>query len=398
MPEGTVTEQIYPPEIGRREPIRNDIRQLTGLRGIAALDVALTHYGMNMIPGARLFAFGNAAVDVFFCLSSFTLCLVYGAGLGRPLHARRFAIARFARIYPLFIVTTLAVLIYGRAWGVEQFPILSPTALLTQFLRQATLLSAMPLPILGKTGSWNVAAWSVSVEALCYVLMFPPLFWLTARARRMDAGSIVLLMLVLGSASFVTYVRFFDPNVNGPFFVHPDTVMAYWVPIIRGFTSFGTGWLAYLLYLDKGDATRFIGSITNALVLVFLGIVAAEWFGLLPSASVVIVAPFIVLGLLDGRTVTARILASPPIHFLGLISYSLYLWHLPMRMILMHFSPWPDNANLLRWMVLPMAVALIASTLSYYGLEMPARTIIRRLLDRAPADPLNTAVPTDSNA
>ena len=49
-------------------PIGGDIRQLTGLRGIAVLDVALRHYGLNEIPGLRLFSFADPAVNLFFCL------------------------------------------------------------------------------------------------------------------------------------------------------------------------------------------------------------------------------------------------------------------------------------------------------------------------------------------
>jgi peptidoglycan/LPS O-acetylase OafA/YrhL len=358
-------------------PLRHDIRQLTGLRGIMALDVVLSHYGLGNIGDMRMFTFGNAAVDVFFCLSSFTLCLVYGAGLGQRLEVSRYAVARVARVYPLFLITTLVTLLYSLAWAVGEFPTASIQTLTTQFIRQALLLGSIPLPFLGKMGSWNDSAWSISIEAFCYVLVFPPLFYLTRRATRLQPGTIGLWMLLLGAASFVIFEKLFDATVDGPFYPPPVDALSAWVPLARGVLMFGAGWLAYVIYLRWKEATSFIGAMTNALAIAFLGIVASEKFGLMPSASVVMIAPFLVLGLMNGRSLTAQILASPIIHFLGVISYSLYLWHLPMKFVAWRIWHWPDGVHPILAILWPLAVTLIASALSFFLLEMPARRAIR---------------------
>ncbi len=361
-------------------PVRGDIRQLTGLRGLAALDVVLTHYGIQQLPGIGLFGFGNVAVDVFFCLSSFTLCLVYGAGLQNPLRFGPYAMARVARVYPLFLVTMLVTLGYSVAWKVGDFATATPTVLATQFVRQAALLSEVPLPFLGAEGSWDAPAWSISVEALCYVLAFPPLFALTRRARRLSTDQTVMLTLLLGAACYVFFTKNFDPYTNDPFSTRPTHVLALWVPLVRGFTMFGAGWGAYLLYLKQGAATAFLGGVTDTLAVAFLAVVAAEGYGLLPAELVVLIAPFLILGLMNGGRVTARILASRPVHFVGVISYSLYLWHLPLRTICVRFWPWAEDANLFHRMGYPLLVTLIVSTLSFYLMERPARRAIRRLV------------------
>jgi peptidoglycan/LPS O-acetylase OafA/YrhL len=359
--------------------VHGDIRQLTGLRGFAALNVALMHYGLGETSGFQPFIFGNAAVDVFFCLSGFTLCLVYGAGRTDRLAFGRYAVARIARVYPLYIVTTLFTLWYSMAWRANGFPTTFNHDLTVQLIRQATLLSEIPLPFLGPMGNWNAPAWSISVEAFCYVAIFPALFAISARARRLNTGTIVLLIMILVATSFVAYVKLFTPKINGPCFPQPHGGLVVWVPLIRAVTMFSAGWLAHLLYLAHQEATIFFGAITDTLALVFLGVVASEHFGLLRSASVVMIAPFLVLGLMSGRSLTARILASRPMHFLGVISYSLYLWHLPLRTVAMYFWPWRSDQHLFHAVVFPLSLTLVVSTLSYAMIEMPARDAIKRL-------------------
>src|SRR6185369_7058906 len=86
---------------------------LDGLRGLAALAVVLFHFNIFFLPQARLPFVGHAylAVDFFFILSGFVMAHVYGHLLASNwrVHALQFGRARFARLYPLFAVTTLAM-------------------------------------------------------------------------------------------------------------------------------------------------------------------------------------------------------------------------------------------------------------------------------------------------
>jgi len=97
----------------------NRIPCLDGLRGLAALAVMLFHFNYFFLPQARLTAIvpfvsrAYLAVDLFFLLSGFVMAHVYGSLLASNwrVHAVQFARARFARLYPLFAVTTLAMAI-----------------------------------------------------------------------------------------------------------------------------------------------------------------------------------------------------------------------------------------------------------------------------------------------
>src|SRR5215469_633600 len=100
-------------------PPRAEIRALTGLRGVAALLVALYHINPNLIaPTAtgRFVGKGYLWVDLFFVLSGFLLAMNYagkfagGWKLGAWLD---FLLHRVARIYPLYIVLVAASLAYS---------------------------------------------------------------------------------------------------------------------------------------------------------------------------------------------------------------------------------------------------------------------------------------------
>jgi peptidoglycan/LPS O-acetylase OafA/YrhL len=98
------------------------IQCLDGLRGIAAIAVMEFHFAIFFLPQARLFDIfpgldrAYLAVDLFFLISGFVMAHVYGQRLALDLrgHWLKFGIARFARLYPLFAVTTLFMMIFAQ--------------------------------------------------------------------------------------------------------------------------------------------------------------------------------------------------------------------------------------------------------------------------------------------
>ena len=110
------------------------LRNLTGIRGVAALWVALLHFQSNP-AGAQLgfgpiLGGGAVGVDIFFVLSGFILSLKYlpqmALGWNRSSFCE-FLVRRFARIYPLHFFTFLAMaalwLAAARAGYASQSPV-----------------------------------------------------------------------------------------------------------------------------------------------------------------------------------------------------------------------------------------------------------------------------------
>lgn len=356
-----------------------EVRQLTGLRGLAALDVMMGHYNQEQVPLLHWLEFQNAAVDVFFCLSGFTLCLVYGAGLGRRLDLRNYAVARLARIYPLYAAVTLVGLWYTVAWGLNAYASYTAAGLVADGVRQLLLVNAWPL--VGSGAFWIDPLWSISAEAFCYAAVFLPAWAASGRLRRVSPRVLTAAMLLLPAFAYGFFVRYFNSAVNGHGYPPPATVLSYWVALVRATCMFSSGWLAYLIWLRQDVVARAAGLTTDAVCLLFLACLAGQAWTVVNVQVVVVLAPAMVLGLMDGRSAAARLLSWPPVHLLGVISYSIYLLHWPVLNIMMHTWPGLRDTQLTRILV-PMLVTLALSLLSFYGFERPARQALRRLLGR----------------
>ena len=376
------------PQTGTGHAIGREIRQLTGLRGLAALDVMMGHYNQEQVTVLHWLEFQNAAVDLFFCLSGFTLCLVYGAGVRERLGLRDYAAARFARIYPLYAAVLMVALWYTVNWDLNSYHTYKVSGMIRDGVRQLLLVNAWPL--VGNGVFWVDPLWSISAEAFCYGAVFLPAFALSPRIRHWSPRLLAALMLLLPAFAYGFFVRYFDSRVNGHGYLPPSSQLAYWVAVVRAVAMFGSGWLAYLLWLQRDVLAQAAGLMTDAVCLLFLACLAGQAWTVINVQVTVLLAPLIVLGLMDDRSVSARLLASRPVHFLGVISYSIYLLHWPIVLILMHRYPSLRALQSTRILV-PMLVTLVASTASFYGFELPARSVLRRLLGRRlPAHALAT--------
>jgi peptidoglycan/LPS O-acetylase OafA/YrhL len=352
-----------------------EIRPLTGIRGVAALSVALVHLHFDRFTLIRFFEFHDQAVDLFFCLSGFTLALVYQVGDAKTLGFRRYAVARIARIYPLYA----AVLIFCWWQTVRHLAgsgIYPETLFIADAIRNFLLINSWPL--IGSGSNWDSPGWSLSVEAFCYIAVFPALFALSARAVQTPSpwrlGSLIFLMF----ASFFAFSRYWDVQILIARAYTAAHAISYFIPLIRGIMLFTAGWIIHGFWRERGAIAMAAGVACDAIALAAILVLGCAYFGLLPKACLVFLAPPLVLGLaMNPRALTSRFLGSWPAVFLGEISYALYLLHEPLQSFVTghfpHLSTMPglDSAVML-------GALLAVSTASYYGFEKPARALIKR--------------------
>ncbi|MGN6591939.1 MAG: acyltransferase family protein [Terriglobales bacterium] len=343
---------------------------LTGLRFLAAFAVLAFHYSAPMrgrfpAPLRLLVRHGAVGVPLFFVLSGFVLAYNYFPRARAGRFARGgFWGARFARIYPVY----LAALVLGGV-GVmlrDHISAWSHISLLTGVLDATMVQGFFPV----RFNSWNPAAWTLSVEALFY-LLFPLLAGLS-RLRLRDAAT--------GCGLAAAWILLFNP---------PQTLSGAWYDPFRFLPLFLLGMLLARLH-ELRPARHYGRMMAAASGLVALGLLCGHWpIQRLYSVCTVLFGA-LVLGLASGGG--RSWLARRPMLVLGEASYGLYILQMPAWLYTGHFwtqairrgwLPAGWNTGTVLFFAVNLACAILLSLVSYYCLERPARGYLRRRL--APA-------------
>lgn len=335
----------------------------------------LGHYNLKLpYHLADFFDWFYSAVDLFFCLSGFTLSYVYAA---TDFRFSQYLVARVARIYPLYIVSLIVV---GAAYTLpaQIVPATYPAvAAFSDFVRQVLMVNSWP--IIGTGVHWNTQSWSVSIESLCYVVVFPILLRLRPPASE---NARLLLLVVLSAACFAAQISFYDPATNTV--PHDANVWRTWGETIRGISAFSMGWIAFWSYEQRDQIHSFCTRFSTALWLCFAAALTLSYLGIVRSHTVTFLFPFIVLAATDPCSRSSRLLESSPAHYIGVISYSIYMVHFISYLAFFYLFGRPVT-----WTA-PVQVALIGTTfafssLTYSFLERPARDALRgcRIVSRS---------------
>jgi peptidoglycan/LPS O-acetylase OafA/YrhL len=352
---------------------------LTGLRILAALAVYASHLGPPHDSPTVLrtfFASGYVGVTLFFVLSGFVLALNYFDELSRP-SARgvwNYAVARFARIYPLYILILAYILIRSHAFGEN----------IGGWWEHALAVQAWS-PSVVQAYSFDGPAWSVSVELFLYAC-FPVLVVLLMRLRTprslvLTCAGVLLAMTSL-TAWFVLTGRGNLPWLDA------DSAhrWLYRTPLTR-LGDFTLGILTARIYLQiRGTraAARFGGPLAILAGLITIGLMArpadlySAWswdlLFMLPAALVIFglaAAPHHRL---------ARMLALPFMILLGESSYAFYLIHQP---ALEYFGAgrWAvgTSATTIAYEALTLGAIVCLAIGLHVAIERPARRYVRRL-------------------
>lgn len=321
-----------------------ELRPLTSLRFVAALEVVLFHTTMFGPWGSG----GYAAVSFFFVLSGFILTYVYAGPGVRPVRFWRLRLARLAPAYGLGLLIALPGFAYSALVAkILPVPEFMASAILVLTMQQAWWPPAAM--------AWNAPAWSLSVEFFFYAL-FPWLLPFSGRVRPtvLIAGSVALLMvsaalrLALPPSNFTKYF----PLLQLPLFLFGTglgRLFLAWTP---------PGWL---LWVGLGGVGLIFTANNPAL------------------QSEVLLAPLFGLVILGGAVSPCRMLHHRMAVLLGEVSYALYILHMPLMW-------WWIKATgpITPQTVGPYLVLVVgASILAYKFVELPLR---RRLAAGARKD------------
>jgi peptidoglycan/LPS O-acetylase OafA/YrhL len=379
---------------GMRVFRKPELHALTSARFFAALYVVFIHY-ISKIGGnppavfkemAHIVA-GTGAIPVsfFFVLSGFILSYNY-VSPGFRLHVRNteFWRARFARIYPVYLIAFLLFLPFAviKAMFIEGRPIARVDFLLGMvFINLLMVQSWTPFAVF-----WNAPAWSLSVEAFFYAL-FP--FLAPYAFRRKWTSNALLTGCIWILALIGVFLSETNRAKNLHLFFNSDYHPLIWV------VTFLIGIVTAQIFLQNSTA-RMEGKAAAPLVVIGISL-AILWVSPLGLAPYLPLAIAPLLGLvIYALSVDASslygFLSLRPMQLLGKASYSLYLIHVPLWNYLIPLSnhlfleitghhlagpPVPVNYAA-HWIlfVLYLAVSILLAILSFHFLEEPMRRFV----------------------
>jgi peptidoglycan/LPS O-acetylase OafA/YrhL len=387
---------------------REPLPALTGLRFVAAFSVLIGHsaYWVAAFPQdvtwIHYIGQGPAlGMPLFFVLSGFVIHYNYGRyfAVGFVNSAVIFTIARFARLYPLYILLLCFYIYQNHAF--DQSPFI--------WFRFLTLSQAWTLTYSGK--EWighhlEPLAWSISVETLLYLFYIAASasFMRLVRIRHCFAAFTVVWALyyaiVVGAWENFDALRVWG-NLAFHVDADPQNALLGWVfntgPIGRLF-EFVLGAIAAQLFLIQKSSvptegeTYWMGWLLRAAILAATLIyIGARHYSLLAFGSFYagIMAPFLAITMyccVRYKSATSRFLSRNWIVALGDASYSIYLLHWFTVRPFGYAITSVGLKSLCYWGLMLCFTTLLTLGLSIFMFaiyEAPCRRLLRHALNRA---------------
>lgn len=322
----------------------NDVSSLDSLRAFAALSVCLYHFvckTIGFIPENAVYDFffsGQYGVHLFFVISGFVIPWSMYHNKYSIKNFFRFLLKRLARLEPPYLASVaLAILVvFARAHfigdGQTHIAVSTP---------QILLHIGYLIPFFEETYSWLTPVyWTLAVEFQYYfliALLFVPM---------MKFGIIVRI---------VVYVLF-----GAGSYLFGEKFLPHWLPIFL---------VGIVLFLYK---TKTIEKIEFALVVVVMMILAWDKY---PHASLFFILLPVPIVLYASR------IKIPVLHFLGKMSYSIYLVHAVIGISLMNVLSHHVNGTMQKigLAMLVMAISIFSSYIFYRIIEKPSKALSSRI-------------------
>ena len=300
--------------------------EIDGLRALAVVPVILFHAGFNFFSG------GYVGVDIFFVLSGYLITSI----ILLDLEHKNFSLLKFyerraRRILPALFFVLVVFLPFGI--------FLLPTSELEQFLQSiiATVTFSSNFLFWSQSGYFDIASemnpllhtWSLAIEEQFYLIF--PLLLLVLWKAGIRLLAIILFGLLISSLVLANWTSVYMPSAG--FFLLPTRL---WELLLGACTALLIGRAKFAGIL----AHPFIQMIMQLLGLILIVSAVLLFNSETPTPSFYTLIPTIGVCLIiifQEKTLITQFLSQKILVFLGLISYSAYLFHQPILVFSKYF-------------------------------------------------------------
>ena len=288
--------------------------EIDGLRAIAVLPVIFFHAGFEIFKG------GFIGVDIFFVISGYLITRI----LIEEIESKKFSLVGFyerraRRLLPALFFVILICIPFAWMWMLPD-----PLENFGQSLVSTSLFSNNFLLMLTSTNYWELTGefkpllhtWSLAVEEQFY-LIFPIFLMLFLQLGKKTIFWIIFLI----AASSLFYGQWLS-EIN-PLFNFYFTLTRAWELLAGSVTAF----IVNKKGVIRNEMLALLGLLTILVSLFFYDetLHLPNFLTLIPVMGTILLILYA-----EGKTATAQILSNKFFVGIGLISYSLYLWHQPL--------------------------------------------------------------------
>lgn len=362
-------------------------------RPLVNVPLPLTDYSL---PLSHFFSGLGYGVDIFFVLSGFLLSIPWHKshyeGAPSP-HLGAYLKRRMLRIVPPYWFMLLIVLLLLTSSVIPWEAVGSRAGLVN--IVASMLFMQYLFPQSSSTFGVNGAVWTLTIEMIFYLIL--PLIVLAFLGRRWQ---ISLPLAMVGSVAWI-FLSFHSmrPLID----LYWSSVKTYGVPedALRTFASqqfpstlvqFGIGmtlanlWAYRARAINRGWFAFVTHPVTSAgaallgLVLLFYGIFhvedasTIEAYRYITHFSATAGTGLLILGALNAGRLLASVYAFMPLRFVGIIGYSVFLWHFPIIMLAERYPIFAAASPQDRWFgvtLLTVPVVLVLGTILFLLVEKP---------------------------
>lgn len=329
-------------------------KEIDGLRAIAVIPVILFHAGVESFSG------GFVGVDVFFVISGYLITTI----LLEEMAEGKFSFVHFyerraRRILPVLFVVVFFTLLFSCFFLFPHQLISAGNSAISVVIFLSNIFFWSERGYFGEAAELKplLHTWSLAVEEQFYIV-FPIVLWLLSRFKK------TFLIFFLSATFLISLAASYYVTL-----IHFDT--AFFFPVTRAWELL----VGVFCALAIQNCKESLGTVSSEILsLMGMALILGSYIGfdqktLFPYVWALLPTAGTALLILSAReTVFVKaVLSWQPIVWVGLLSYSLYLWHQPVLALARAANIYENNVSIL------ILLVFVLSVVSYFFVEKPFR-------------------------